>query len=96
MWNNCTFKGYDKDTKKALCECETKPKIGLITEINLDDNILSNKFNSTNNYISNIVIMKCVDTLFSKEGLITNIGSYLLLFTFVFNGISAIIFYKCG
>ena len=40
--------------------------------------------------------MKCIDTLFSKEGLITNIGSYLLLFTFVFNAISAIIFYKCG
>ena len=40
--------------------------------------------------------MKCVDTLFSKEGLITNIGSYLLLFTFVVNAISAILFYKCG
>ena len=94
--NNCTFKGYDKDTKKALCECETKPKIGLISEIILDENILSNNFNTTDNTTSNIVIMKCVDTLFSKDGLITNIGSYLLLFTFVFNVISAIIFYKCG
>ena len=94
--NNCTFKGYDKDTKKALCECETKPKIGLISEIILDDNILSNKFNNTNNYTSNIILMKCIDTLFSKEGLLTNIGSYLLLFTFALNTISIIIFYKCG
>ena len=94
--NNCTFKGYDKDTKKALCECETKPKIGLISETILDENILSNDFNTTDNITSNIAAMKCVDTLFSKDGLITNIGSYLLLFTFVFNVISAIIFYKCG
>ena len=40
--------------------------------------------------------MKCVDTLFSKDGLITNIGSYLLLFTFAFFAISIYIFYKCG
>ena len=40
--------------------------------------------------------MKCVDTLFSKDGLITNIGSYLLLFTLVFFAISIITFYKCG
>ena len=94
--NNCTFKGYDKDTKKALCECETKPKIGLISEIILDENILSNNFNNTNNITSNIVTMKCVDTLFSKDGLLTNIGSYLLLFTFIFFAISIVIFYKCG
>ena len=94
--DNCTFKGYDKDTKKALCECETKPKIGLISEIILDENILSNDFNTTDNTTSNIATMKCVDTLFSKDGLITNIGSYLLLFSFAFNSISAIIFYKCG
>ena len=94
--DNCTFKGYDKDTRKALCECETKPKIGLISETILDENILSNDFNTTDNTTSNIATMRCVDTLFSKEGLIANIGSYLLLFTFVVNAISAIIFYKCG
>ena len=31
--NNCTFNGYDPNTKKALCECETKIKINLISEI---------------------------------------------------------------
>ena len=94
--NNCTFKGYDKDTKKALCECQTKQKIESISDIIQDKNILSNKFNNTNNSTSNIVTMKCIDTLFSKEGLLTNIGSYLLLVTFVFSIISAFIFYKCG
>ena len=94
--NNCTFKGYNKDSKKALCECETKPKIGLISEIIQDKNILSNNFNNTNNSTSNIVTMKCIDTLFSKEGLLTNIGNYLLLFTFGFFTLSIILFYRCG
>ena len=92
---SCTFNGYDTKTKKALCECETKPKISNISDIVNDGNILLVDFN-TENTNSNIGAMKCVDKLFSKEGLLTNIGSYLLIFTFVFFTISTFIFYKCG
>ena len=94
--NNCTFTGYNKNTKKALCECETKLEIGLISEIIENGNILSNYFNVTDNSTLNIVAMECVNTLFSKNGLLKNIGSYLLLFTFIFYVISIFIFYKCG
>ena len=93
--NNCTFIGYDQNTKKALCECETKPKIGLISDIIKDENILANDFNYTDDSTSNIATMKCIDALFS-EGLLTNIGSYLLLLTILFFAISVIVFYKCG
>ena len=92
---NCTYSGYEKNTKKAVCECETKPKIMYISEIIREENILSNNFN-TSNSTSNIASMKCVDTLFSKDGLLKNIGSYLLLFTFLFYAISVFIYYKCG
>ena len=40
--------------------------------------------------------MKCYKTLFSHEGLIKNIGSYLLIFTIFLFMISSILFYKCG
>ena len=79
--NNCTLEGYDSDTKKASCECETKSKINLISEIIQDEKILSNYFNTTEKSGSNIITMKCVNTLFTKEGLLTNIGSYILLFS---------------
>ena len=92
---NCTYKGYNKDTKKALCECESKIKIALISEIMNNKNILSNNF-SNDNAISNIISTKCTKTLFTKDGLIENIGNYILVFTFLFFMISAIIFYKCG
>ena len=92
---NCTYNGYNEDTKKALCECESKTKIGLISDIINNENILSNNF-ITDNTTSNVVSLKCTKTLFTKEGLLTNIGNYLLLFTFVFFIVSVIIFYKCG
>ena len=40
--------------------------------------------------------MKCYYTLFTKSGLIKNIGSYILLFTIILFLISGILFYKCG
>ena len=93
--NKCTFTEYEKNEKKALCECITKPKIMYISEIVKDENILSNDFN-TSSSTSNIATMKCVDTLFSIDGLLTNIGSNLILFILIFYAVSAIIYYKCG
>ena len=45
---------------------------------------------------SNMIAMKCTYTLFTKNGLLRNIGSYILSFTFIFFNISGILFYKCG
>ena len=94
--NNCSFIGYDRNTKKALCECDIKPEIGLISNIIKNEYVLANDFNTTDDTNSNIAAMKCVHTLFSKEGLLSNIGNYLLLFSLIFFAGSAIIFYKCG
>ena len=94
--NNCVLKGYNIDTKKVSCDCETKSKICLISDVIKDDNILSSNFNNTDSSTSNIATMKCIDTLFSKYGLLTNIGNYILCFTLLFFIIATIIFYKCG
>jgi hypothetical protein len=40
--------------------------------------------------------MKCIDQLFSKDGLLTNIGNYILLFIIIIFCISIILFTKCG
>ena len=92
---NCTYKGYNEGSKKAICECESKTSIGSISDIINNENILSSNF-STENTTSNVASLKCTKTLFTKEGLLTNIGNYLLLFTFAFFIVSVIIFYKCG
>ena len=43
-----------------------------------------------------MITMKCYKTLFTKDGLLKNIGSYILLFTILLFLISIILFYKCG
>ena len=93
---NCSYNGYYTDTKKAICECQTKLKINSISEIMSDINILSNDFNNEESNNINLATMKCIDQLFSKDGLLTNIISYILIIITIFFCISAIIFTKYG
>ena len=93
--SNCNLNGYNSDSKKSICECKTKAKIDSISDIINNDNIISSNFKKDNSTL-NLGTMKCVSTLFSKEGLIANIGSYLLIFNIFFFSISLIIYFKCG
>ena len=88
---NCKFIGYNSITKKALCSCN----INNNSPLNLEDIINSKKL--LNNFInfksiSNIGVMKCYHLLFSKNGIINNAGSYLILFIIFVFIISSIIF----
>ena len=94
--NNCSYIGYDKDTKEAKCECLIKLKQIVVSEINNQTDILYYDNFTENNLTFNMVTMKCYYTLFTKDGLLTNIGSYLLFFTILLFLVSGIIFYKCG
>ena len=81
---NCEFIGYDKNTKKAICECKVKKSFNFITDFNFDKNkFLDNIIDFENNI--NLNIMKCFKTFFSKEGFINNIGSYILLVIIILN-----------
>ena len=71
------YEGYDTDIKKAKCECEVKVKIPLISEIIINSNILKKKIDIKN--AINFKIMKCYKITFSKKGLKSNIGSYIIL-----------------
>ena len=76
--NNCTYKSYDSSTKKVDCECILKLKIPFFEDIYIDKNQLLDKFINIKS-VTNIVIIKCYKLLFSKNGFISNIGSYILL-----------------
>ena len=94
--NDCILKEYEKDTKKVICECKIKYNDISISEItNNTNDLLSYNFN-TKSESSNLVTMKCVYTLFTKDGIITNIANYILIFFILFFIISGILFYKCG
>ena len=89
--NNCEFIEYDKETNKVECECSIKINFPLISEISINKDKLLKNFIDLKKTI-NISIIKCYKLVFSKEGLINNIGSYIILFIIILNIILLIIF----
>ena len=88
---DCTFKDYNFDTKKVSCECFIKIKVPLMSEIEVNKNKFINDISNISNII-NFDIIKCYKTLFTKEGLIKNIGSYILLSIIKINIIIILLF----
>ena len=89
---NCTYKSYNSTTKKVDCECKLKFKIPFFEEIYIDQYKLLDKFINIKS-ATNILIMKCYKVLFSKNGIIYNIGSYILLSFIFISIIQTILFY---
>ena len=97
--NNCNYTGYNTNDKQSSCDCNVKNKIDLIDEI-FDKQEKSYNFDSdkdsSSSGSSNIITIKCTKALFSKDGLINNISSYILLLFITQFLISIILFIKCG
>ena len=97
--NNCTFTGYNSNSKKSVCMCEIKSKIYTISEILESKETVSKDFNIEDkkpSSSSSVNSMKCFNTLFSKYGLLTNIGNYILIFIIIAFVVSSVFFYKIG
>ena len=98
--NNCEYTGYDINTKKSSCECNVKNKMESIHEIMNKSNLLFNNFPNeediSNNIPSNMETMKCTKTLFSKEGIMNNISSYIIFIIIAHFLLTLILFMKCG
>ena len=89
--SNCEYRGYDINIKMSKCECGPKNEIPKISKILIDKDKFLNKFVDINN-IMNIKLLKCYKLLFSKEGIIYNIGSYIILSIILISIISNVIF----
>jgi hypothetical protein len=96
--NNCNYTNYNTTTKKSVCMCDVKSKIYSISEIFDNKDSLSKKFNvnDTSTSSSNLGLMKCIDTLFSKYGLLKNLENYILILMIILYAISSILFYRIG
>ena len=88
--NNCKYKYYDSENKKIICQCSSKIEIDIFSDFNkseLFENFINKK--SATNY----GILKCCKLLFSKNGLIKNVGSYILLSIILLHILSALFVY---
>ena len=88
---NCIFKEYNSLTKRVTCECKPKSKLHYLPEIKSETNKLYNNFDEIKE-ITNLEVFTCYYVLFSKNGLLFNIGSYILIVIMLIYFISLNIF----
>ena len=97
--NKCNFTQYNISSKKSICMCEINSKIYTISEILKSKDTVSKYFNienATELSSSSLNTMKCFNALFSKYGLLKNLGNYILLLMIVSFSVLSILFYKVG
>ena len=92
--NNCTFREYNNILKESICNCQIKTKQIIISEI-INNDILKKNFDEQE-VSTNMITMKCFSTLFTKDGISTNIASYIFEFIIAFFFTAAFLFYKFG
>ena len=88
----CMLINYDFINKKSICQCNAQE--GLFSSKKKDDNLLKN-YNNTKSII-NLKVIKCLKILFSKEGLIKNIGNYTISIIILLYIAFCILFYLKG
>ena len=89
---DCIFSSYDSINKRAKCSCKVKDSSFNILEMKINKTKLYENFIDIKN-IGNFKIMICYKVLFSKKGIIYNIGFYLNIIILIFHYIATIIFY---
>ena len=90
---DCLFSEYDYVLKRAKCTCKVNETPLSIINMKIDKKRLYENIKDIKN-IANINILMCSSKLFSKKGLISNLGFYLLIPMAIFHFISLIIFFK--
>ena len=90
---NCNFTDYDYENNISMCSCKVKKKLKDFTEVNINKTLLYMSFTDIK-HIMNLNVMKCYKKLFSKNGIIYNIGFYIILLITISFLIAVIIFYS--
>jgi hypothetical protein len=96
--NNCNYTSYNSTTKNSVCMCAVKSKIFSISDIIDNKESLSQSFNISDSSTSssNLKLMTCIDTLFSKYGLLKNLEFYILIIMTILYVISGVLYYRIG
>ena len=89
---DCYFSDYNYTTKRAKCSCKIKESSESFIDMNINMEKIYESFIDIKN-IANINLLSCYRNLFSKLGLIKNIGSYVIILIIIFHIVCIFIFY---
>ena len=89
---DCKLYSYNYTTRKANCSCKTKEMPLSFADMHINKTKLYQNFLDIKN-IANINILICYKNLLEINGIIYNIGSYIIIAIIIFHIICIIIFY---
>ena len=90
--DDCEFIKYDNEKNKVECSCNVKESSSSIDDMKINKAKLMENFKDIKNIV-NLNFLFCYKKLFNKDGIINNIGCYILLFIIIFHFISIFVFY---
>ena len=88
---DCDFSEYNYETLVAKCSCEVKKCSDSFADMNINKAKIFENFKNIKN-IANFNFLICYKNLFNKNGILNNIGFYLLLIIILFHIITIFIF----
>ena len=88
---NCEYNGYDYDKMIAICICDIEDTPVSFLDMKINKTKLRENFFDFKNIV-NIGILKCYKTLFSKEGISSNIGFFIIMIIILIYIITSLIF----
>ena len=88
--DDCDFVNYNYTSKKAKCSCIPKQSSSSFADMKIDINRLLDNFKNIKN-IANLNLLKCVKVLFSKIGILENVGFYIFNVFIIFHTTTLII-----
>ena len=89
---DCEFIKYNSETFIAECSCKVKDSSSSKLEISINKEKLFENFKNIKNF-ANFNFLVCYTKLFTKDGIVNNIGCYLIFVVIIFHLITINIFY---
>ena len=89
---DCDFSEYNYETLLAKCSCKVKKSSQSFSDMNIDKAKLLENFINIKNII-NYNFLICYKKLLNKEGILNNIGCYIILAIILFHIITIFAFY---
>ena len=87
---DCYFSKYNYNTSKARCICNVKQCSESFEEMNINKTKILENFKNIYNFI-NFKLLVCYKKLFNKEGILNNVGCYIIFSIIIFHIITIII-----
>ena len=88
---NCDFLDYDYDTLVAKCSCNIKESSDSFSDMSINKDRLLDNFINIKNFM-NFKFLICYKKIFNKNGIINNIGCFILILITLFHIITILIF----